>query len=217
MNRTIRITGKGQLKVMPDTTRITISLEGTYPEYSDTLNRSAKETEILKDILSKRGFERTDLKTTYFNIDMVKESYREHGAYKNKLVGYKFTHIMKLEFDSDNKRLGDILALLSHCPIKPELNLTYTVKDPEASKNQLLENAVNDAKRKAEVLAKAAGVQLGSIVNIDYSWGTINIESESRDCMICASVCEEEADYSVDIEPDDIDLSDTVTVVWEIL
>ena len=37
-NRTIRITGKGQLKVKPDTTRITITLEGVYPEYSDMGN-----------------------------------------------------------------------------------------------------------------------------------------------------------------------------------
>ena len=30
--RTIRVTGKGQIKVKPDTTRIAMSLEGIYPE-----------------------------------------------------------------------------------------------------------------------------------------------------------------------------------------
>lgn len=33
--RTIRVTGKGQIKVKPDTTRITMSLEGIYPEYRE--------------------------------------------------------------------------------------------------------------------------------------------------------------------------------------
>ena len=35
--RTIRVTGKGQIKVKPDTTRITMTLEGTYPDYGEAL------------------------------------------------------------------------------------------------------------------------------------------------------------------------------------
>ena len=30
--RTIRVTGKGQIKLKPDMTRIVITMEGTYPE-----------------------------------------------------------------------------------------------------------------------------------------------------------------------------------------
>ena len=43
--RTIRITGKGQIEVHPDMTRITITLEETYREYSDTMHHSAADTE----------------------------------------------------------------------------------------------------------------------------------------------------------------------------
>lgn len=67
--RTIRVTGKGQIKVKPDTTRIAISLEGIYPEYSEALRHSSLDTEQLKDVLSAFGFERSDLKTLNFNIE----------------------------------------------------------------------------------------------------------------------------------------------------
>ena len=40
--RTIRVTGKGQLRVKPDQTRITLSLEGLYPDYGEALRRSAE-------------------------------------------------------------------------------------------------------------------------------------------------------------------------------
>ena len=50
--RTIRVTGKGQLRVKPDQTRITLSLEGLYPEYGETLRRSNQDTEKIKDLLS---------------------------------------------------------------------------------------------------------------------------------------------------------------------
>ena len=107
--RTIRVTGKGRIKVKPDMTRITLSLEGTYPEYGETLRRSSQDTERLKDLLAPFGFGRSDLKTLNFSVDTEYESYKEKGAYKQHFVGYKFNHLMKVEFDSDNERLGRVL------------------------------------------------------------------------------------------------------------
>lgn len=77
--RTIRVTGKGQIKVKPDMTRITLSLEGTYPEYSEALRNSSLDTEHLKDVLSAFGFERSDLKTLNFNVETEYESYKDKG------------------------------------------------------------------------------------------------------------------------------------------
>lgn len=219
--RTIRVTGKGQLKVKPDMTRITMSLEGTFPEYSDALRRSAEDTERIKDLLSGFGFERTDLKTLNFNVETEYESYKEHGTYKQRFVGYKYHHLMKVEFESDNERLGKVLYALAHCPVKPEFRLSYTVKDPEAAKNELLGKAIADAKEKSTVLTTAAGVTLKSIQNIDYSWGQINFEVQPMNRMLMAEECCEAptaayGSYDMDIEPDDIEVSDTVTVIWEI-
>lgn len=219
--RTIRVTGKGQLKVKPDMTRITMSLEGTFPEYSDALRRSAEDTERIKDLLSGFGFERTDLKTLNFNVETEYESYKEHGTYKQRFVGYKYHHLMKVEFESDNERLGKVLYALAHCPVKPEFRLSYTVKDPEAAKNELLGKAIADANEKSTVLTTAAGVTLKSIQNIDYSWGQINFEVQPMNRMLMAEECCEAptaayGSYDMDIEPDDIEVSDTVTVIWEI-
>ena len=46
--RTIRVTGKGQIRVRPDMARITVTLTGLYKEYSETLRRSSADTEALK-------------------------------------------------------------------------------------------------------------------------------------------------------------------------
>lgn len=51
-------------------------------------------------------------------------------------VGYH--HQMKVEFDSDNARLGKVLYALAKCPLQPEFRLGYTVKDPEAARNSML-------------------------------------------------------------------------------
>lgn len=220
--RTIRVTGKGQIKVKPDTTRITMSLEGTWPEYGETLRHSSQDTERLKDVLSAFGFERSDLKTLNFNVETEYESYKDKGTYKQRLIGYRFTHMMKVEFPSDNDRLGKVLYALANCPLKPEFRLSYTVSDPEAAKNDLLGKAVTDAKEKASVLTQAAGVTLKDIQSIDYSWGEIDFEYRPMNRMLMADeylarpMAAESPSYDMDIEPDDIEVSDTVTVLWEI-
>ncbi len=219
--RTIRVTGKGQIKVKPDMTRITLSLEGIYPEYGETLHRSSQDTERLKGLLTGFGFERPDLKTLNFSVDTEYESYKDKGAYKQRFVGYKFRHLMKVEFLSDNGRLGKVLYPLANCPVRPEFRFSYTVSDPEAAKNELLGKAITDAKEKAVALTQAASVTLKEIQSIDYSWDQINFEVQPMNRMLmaeecCAPMMDGAGSYDMDIEPDNIEVSDTVTVLWEI-
>ena len=214
--RTIRVTGKGQIKVRPDTTRITLSLEGCSEEYGEALRRSAEETEVLKDLLSGFGFERSELKTLSFGVDPEYEGYQDKdGSYRQRFMGYRFRHEMKVEFPSDNERLGTVLYALATCGVKPEFRISYTVKDPEAVKNTLLGKAVADAGEKAAVLARAGGVRLKEIQSIDYSWGQIDLEYRPMAGALLAERCKTNR-YDLDLEPDDIQVSDTVTVIWEI-
>jgi len=217
--RTLRITGKGNVRARPDTTRITMTLAGMLPEYGDALKKSSEDTELLRELLKGFGFRETDLKTLRFDIDTEYESYKDRGVYKERLVGYSWRHQMKVEFDSDNIRLGKILAALAGSRAKPEFRISYTVKDPEAVKNELLEKAVADARKKAEVLAGAASLALGSIQTVDYSWGKVDLEVSPMNQMVKMSEIEaagNEDTFAMNIEPDDIEMSDTVTVVWEI-
>ena len=201
-------------------TRITMTLEGLYQEYSDTLRRSSEDTEQLRDALKPFGFQPSDLKTLRFDIDTEYESYRENDTWKQRFIGYKFEHVVKVEFESDNDRLGKLLYALAHCLLQPEFRISYFVKDPEASKNELLGKAMTDAKEKASVLTTAAGVALKDIQSIDYSWGEINFEVHpmERTMTMTDCLCENApiTSYEMNMEPDDIEVSDTVTVIWEI-
>jgi len=218
--RTVKVTGKGQIRVTPDTTRVTVTLSGVYRDYAETLRKSAEETEALKDVLSGFGFERSALKTLRFSVDTEYENYTDkNGGYRRRFSGYRYNHVLKVEFASDNGRLGRILYALAGCSARPELRISYTVSDPEAAKNLLLGKAVTDAREKAGVLAGAAGVALGDIQSVDYSWGELDLELRPMNGGIMMEKCmaaSDEAGFDLDIEPDDIEVSDTVTVVWEI-
>ena len=216
--RTIRVTGKGQVSVKPDTIKLRITTEGTYYEYEDTIRISADQTRILKETLAGAGLDPADLKTTSFDINTAYESYRDdNDDYKRRFIGYKFSHRTYIKFENDNKVLGKVLYAISKCPIDISFDIDYTVSNPEDAKNEMLKNAIVDAKSKAKILAEAAEVELGQIEDISYSWSELHFTSSPIDNFVMEPKMMAAPDaYDIDIEADDIDLSDTVTVVWEI-
>ncbi|WP_308552973.1 SIMPL domain-containing protein [uncultured Peptoniphilus sp.] len=214
--RTIRVTGRGSVSVKPDTTCLKITFEGVYKDYEETVKQSAEKTKILREAIEKSGLHGEDLKTKDFSIESVYESYRDYNDdYKRRFVGYKFHHRTEIQFPNDNKILGRILYELSVCSVKVEFSIGYTVKDKDAVKKEVIKRAVENSREKAEILATAAGVILEEIQSIDYSWGEIEIRTSPVD-MFEVKSCKMESSYDIDIEPDDIDVADTVTILWEI-
>ncbi|MCL2878529.1 MAG: SIMPL domain-containing protein, partial [Acidobacteria bacterium] len=81
---------------------------------------------------------------------------------------------------------------------------------------QLLESAIENAKWKATVLAKSAGVKLGEIQRIDYNWSELHLYSQTDYQFNDMMLCEAAAPLAMDIEPEEIKVNDTATIVWAI-
>lgn len=220
MSRTIKVTGKGRLSLKPDTICLTITQEATVKEYEEAVRGSAESKNALDEGLSELGFKKQDIKTINFNIDTVYENYQASDkSWKNRLVGYRYVHSMRLQFAADNELLGRVMYALAHSSGEPHFTISYTVSDVEAAKNELLARAVADSKGKAEVLAKAAGVELGELLTVDYSWDEIEFVSRPMNRMAVpkmATMSMADNSYEIGIEAEDINVEDNVTLVWEI-
>lgn len=218
MNRSITIKGIGKLSLKPDQTVVSLTLKTVRADYDKAMDEAAKHLEQLRSAIAEIGFTKDDLKTSSFDVGTEYENERdENGNYKQIFVGYRVTHGLKLEFDFDSQRLSKVLGAIAVCIAEPELNVQFTVKDKGAVDAALLQSACANAKAKAEILTKASGVTLGELVSIDYNWGELHLYSPTRyemeaDCLMKISA----APTAMDIEPDDIDVSDSITFVWEI-
>jgi len=218
MPRTITVKGIGNVTAAPDYVVISMSLEAQDNDDDETMELAAKQIELLNSSLEAIGFEKKSIKTTSFNVRTDYERVKDrNGNYKSVFNGYICSHRLKVEFDFDTKRLAQTLYAISKCLAKPELSISFTVKDPAAVNKELLRSATINAKEKAVILCEASGVELGELLTIDYNWGELNIVSRTDymledKCM--AMPVGGLAD--IEIEPDDIDVSDTATFVWEI-
>lgn len=193
-----------------------MTLESKHKDYDKAMGMATDHIQHLSETLCSIGFEKGSVKTTNFNVrtdyDCVKD---RNGNYQSVFNGYEVTHNLKLAFDFDMGRLSQALAAIAGCLSRPQLSVAFTVKDATAINEEMLRSATANAKRKAEILCEASGVTMGDLIAIDYNWGELDIYSHT-----CYDCCEDTmpmmARKSIDIDPDDIDVSDTATFVWEI-
>ena len=211
MTKTITVTGTGQVSVKPDLIAISIRLETREKEYDKTMAVAAERINALDKSLQEIGFEKKAVKTKSLNVGTNYENVKvSDGNYKRVLKEYVCVHNLAVEFDLDMKRLSSALAAMSACLAKPEFSVSFTVKDPTAVGNELLQVA--------DILCAASGVRRGELLSVNYSCGETNVCSpteyrvESRHMTkVMASAA------NIEIEPDYIKASDSATFVWEIL
>ena len=211
--KTIRVTGTARTALRPDVTVVTMTLQGTEPEYSKALNRASREAETLRGVLERLSFQREELKTLSFHVNAEYEGYEESGVWKQRFTGYRFEHMLKVSFDSENERLGEVLTALADSAVSPTLQLSYAVKDPESVKKTLLTEAVTDAREKAQILAEASGTKLKELQSVDYSSGEVRFDVCPTHMLDAAMSAK--GRIEMNLEPDDLKIIDYVTCVWE--
>ena len=213
--KTITVTGRGSIHVVPDITRLTLSLVSVHDTYEDAYNQAKTDTDSLGRIMNLVGLDTALPKTTRLDID--KKTINEYDKYNNykgeKFVGFRLNHEVKIDLGMDTVLLNKIIKSIGEQIKQAEINIGYTVKDSRPAQLKMLDRAVKDAKEKADIMAKACGCTLGLVKTINYSVQELHIFSQARQIHECSEAicCNPE---SLDITPDDLQVSDDVTVVW---
>ncbi len=211
----ITVTGKGAIHVVPDVTRLEITLQSIHDSYEDAYNQAKANTEKLGNVMSEVKLDTKLPKTIRLDIDKktVSEYDRNNHYTGEKFLGFALNHRVKIDLGMDNVLLNSIVKLIGQSLKQAEIKIGYTVRDSRPSQLKMLERAVKDAKEKAEIMAASCGCKLGLVKNINYSVRELHIFSQARmihgaDEAVCCNT------ESLDITPDDLEVSDNVTVEW---
>lgn len=217
--RTIAVKGVGSISAKPDYITITMAIETLSKDYGKAMTEASERIEKLQQAAVGSGLEKEALKTTSFNVNTRYESIKnQQGNYLRQFAGYACSYHLKLAFDFDSKRLADVVSAIAGSGARPELHIAFTVKNPTKIREELLASAAENARTRAEILCRASGSQLGPLLSVNYNWGetdfvsrtTYEVEDSVQPLMAASRCCAPE------IQPDEIDVSDTAAFVWEI-
>ena len=214
MERKLQITGKGKLSVAPDIILLSFEASAQEWEYEKTVRTLNQKVEELRTIIESVGVERKGLKTKNFSIR--KETTWNKKTEKHEFNGFRASHSLELELPIDKNIINSLLGQIAKGMDSLDFSIAFGVKDASQQQQQLILQAIAKAKENATLMAGATGVELKEILDIDYSYRELTIRSQRHDYPIYEAEMVSTYDTAPDFEPDDIDVTETVTITWRI-
>ena len=183
--RFITVVGEGAAGVVPD---IAVIQAGVTTQGKTARTASEANSKVMAEVhaaLKASGIAERDVQTSQFSIRPVRDSRREGD---NRIVGFQATNQVSVNIRAI-PRLATVLDQMIAAGANDVSGIHFTVSQRSTLLDKARAEAVADAKRKAEVLAKAAGVRLGRATAIvETSGQPIPMERMSIRAAPAASV-----------------------------
>ena len=216
----ISIQGKGSIHVVPDVTRITISINHHGKTYKEVYAKGKENSEWIRKILEFNKKPGNLAKSLYFDVsEHTINVYDDEGSGEIVDVvkdGFDLSQRVKIDLPINNVLVNNIVRGVGKFIPNAQVSIGFTVQDLRPYQLKMLKRAVGDAKEKAEIIAEAAGSKLGKVLEIDYNFSHIDTYSQARNIHSTEDAKESTAD-ALDITPDDMVISDRVDVVFELI
>lgn len=206
--RIIRVQGYGSAESFPDLVIIKFELESTSYDYTDCAMELAQKVATLQKDLAAVDIKSEGLKTLEFSISPKFEWVKGSHVF----TGYSARQRLRVEFAYNKELLNKVLTKLACSASNSRFNIEFSVKEFEFFRRKAIEKAVETAKENAAILAEAADVRLGQIMNISYGWDEVRIISNSD----CNYVAEADSSVALDINPEEVKAQESVVIEWEI-
>lgn len=215
---TIKVMGQGDMKFAPDVTRVSVDIDALHTTYQEAFEAGANNTNHIKDILAEHGLERDLAKTSRFDVNMHRVHKKvERGEWQWIVRGYKIRQTFLIELEMGCPQLTSLLDQIGREMAGVEIELGFAVSNTEDARLKVIEAAVKDAQKKAEVMATALGKKLGDVSSVRYG----NMVEEYYNgrvydqCIASpGAMCEES---SMDLTPVDLNGNANVEVVWNLV
>jgi uncharacterized protein YggE len=169
MHRLITVSASGYADAEPD--RATVSA-GVAAEAETAAAALSANTELMQKViagLKESGIDAKDIQTRNFNVEPRYTNPRDGTP---TIDGYRVSNQVTLVV-RDLKALGGLLDKLVSLGANQVNGLAFEVSKAETLKDEARKEAVANARRRAELLAAAAGADLGEVVTIteEMSYG----------------------------------------------
>ena len=161
--RTLSASGSGQVYLVPDVAYITVGVRVDADEVSDALSKNNSQANEIAQALQALGVEKKDIQTSNFNVYPMMD-YGMDGQITRRYYVVENTVFITVR---DLTKLGEMLDSVVRSGANTINGISFDVIDKSAAQAQARDKAIENAKAEAEAIAKAAGVKLGKMQNVN--------------------------------------------------
>lgn len=156
----IWITGTGKVTVIPDVATIRTGVESTETTVAQAQVKAAEAMDSVIKVLTDNGVARKDIQTQQFNIQRITRW--DKDTQQEVITGYRVTNIVTAKI-RDIAKTGAIIDAVAQAggDLTRVDSISFSVDKPETYYGEARQKAIEDAKTKAEQLARLTEVKLG--------------------------------------------------------
>jgi len=166
--RTVSVSAAGAVIVEPDVAYISAGVVTEADTAKDAIGRNSAVIAKVIDGLKGAGIAAKDIRTTTLNVEPRYTQPKDGRA--ATISGYRVSNQVRLTV-REVKRLGEILDQAISLGANQISQVAFDVADAERPKDEARKQAMENARRRAELYAKAAGAQLGPVLRISEGGG----------------------------------------------
>ncbi len=200
---TISVTGEGRVEATPDVATISLGLTSTADTAAAAMAENAAGVQAVLANLAAAGIAPRDVQTSGLSLNPNWTGYGSSG--EQRITGYTAQNMVTVRV-----RALDSLGGVLDAAVKDGANtlngLGFGLAEPGPALDEARKRAVADAARKAAMIAEAAGVKLGRILQISEG----GMGGNGPQPMFRADAA------SVPIASGEVSFDATVSVVWAI-
>lgn len=204
---TIQVQSTEKVKVVPDMAEVNYSVSTQAADPKAAQETNTQDVNKVIDFLKKAGVDEKSIQTSNYGLNPI----YDYNA-GQKITGYEMrTGIIVSDLPMD--KLGTLVASSIEAGINNIDHIAYMSSKFDESYQEALKKAVSASKVKADAIAAASGVTLGTITNV-VELSTYN---ENRYESVEGAAFGAQADAkSIAVEPGQLDVEAQVTVTYGI-
>ena len=161
--RTLSSSGTGEIYLVPDVAYVYVGVRADADDVSTALANNNVQANAVAQSVKDLGVEAKDIQTTSFNVYPMQD-YGPDGTISRKYYVVENTVYITVR---DLAKLGTMLDAVVKSGANTINGISFDVQDKEAALAQARDMAIADAIAEAESIAKASGVKLGELQNVN--------------------------------------------------
>jgi len=158
------VTGEAQVRAAPDAAQLQAGVTTQGKTAREASEANAKAMAAVVSALKEAGLAERDVRTARLSVQPVYDA-GPNRAGPNRIAGFRAANQVSIHI-RDTARISDIVDAAIGAGANDLGGIEFVVTEQSRLLDGARAEAVADARRKAEIYAKAAGITLGSVVAI---------------------------------------------------
>ena len=211
--KVIRVGGNATVSLAADTATVQIGVETRNESVKEAQKENANLMAAVLEAIKGAGIEEKDIVTSQFNVFSNYEYGMSAQGQETRTLYYQVQNTVTVTLH-DLSMIGSVLDAAMDAGANTTYGISFSSTQANEAYQKALTRAVEDAMQKAQILAKAAGVELGELLNIN---ATQNIAAFGREAYGMTNYFAYEAksaDMGTSISTGDVNVSAEVTLEY---